>query len=80
MDHFISDFARAESESSTFDTSVRRAASAVSNDYADLIDLSVRQVFAMIEITAGKDSQGNWNLSDVQAFMGDGRFVMCFNF
>ena len=42
---------------------------AISNDYADLVDLSTRQVFGTIEITAGKNPNGSWNTNDVQAFM-----------
>jgi hypothetical protein len=71
MAHFISDFSRAASAANSFDSNLRNAAMAVSSDYADLVDLSTRQVYGMIEITAGKDASGNWNTKDVQAFMND---------
>ncbi|KAF8493583.1 hypothetical protein JB92DRAFT_3084946 [Gautieria morchelliformis] len=71
MDHFISDYPRAASAANAFDSSIRNAAVAVSSDYADLVDLATRQAFAMVEITVGKDDEGNWNTTDVQAFMND---------
>ncbi|KAF8585583.1 DUF1793-domain-containing protein [Ramaria rubella] len=78
MNYFISDFSRAASAANSFDSSVRNSAVTVSSDYADLIDLSTRQVFGMIEITIGKDASGNYNESDVQAFMNaaGGGFVL----
>jgi len=77
MNHFISDFPRAISAANSFDSSIRNAAMSISSDYADLIDLSTRQVFGMVEITVGKDATGNWNTSDVQAFMDDnGEWVL----
>ncbi|KAF8516355.1 hypothetical protein JB92DRAFT_3114212 [Gautieria morchelliformis] len=71
MNHFISDFPRAASAANSFDSNIRNAAVAVSSDYADLVDLATRQAFGMVEITVGKDAIGNWNTSDVQAFMAD---------
>ncbi|KAF8508112.1 hypothetical protein JB92DRAFT_3121204 [Gautieria morchelliformis] len=71
MAQFISDFSRAASAANSFDSNIRNAAMAVSSDYADLVDLSTRQVYGMIEITVGKDANGNWNTSDIQAFMND---------
>lgn len=69
MNFFISDFSRAASAAKNFDSKIRAAATAISSDYADLVDLSTRQVFGTVEITVGKDAMGNWNTSDVQAFM-----------
>jgi hypothetical protein len=71
MNHFLSDYPRAAAAASSFDSTIRSAAGAVSSDYADLVDLATRQTFAMVEITAGKDATGHWNTTDVQAFMND---------
>ncbi len=42
----------------------------ISDNYADLVTLAARQALA-VDITMSKDSQGQWNTSDVMTFMKD---------
>ena len=42
----------------------------ISDTYADLVTLAARQALA-VDITVSKDSQGQWNTSDVMTFMRD---------
>ena len=48
-----------------------RDASAISNNYADLVALGARQAMAGVDITVSKGTDNAWNISDVKVFMKD---------
>ncbi|KAF9443528.1 hypothetical protein P691DRAFT_778832 [Macrolepiota fuliginosa MF-IS2] len=68
---FLSDFSDARSRNSDFDTKVLSAASAVSLEYAGIISLVTRQIFAAMDITIPSMQPGQFNDSDVKIFMKD---------
>lgn len=47
------------------------AASAISQNYTDLVTLAARQTFGGIDITVTNGTDGNWNISDTMIFMKD---------
>ncbi|KLO16074.1 DUF1793-domain-containing protein [Schizopora paradoxa] len=53
----------------SIDNAVRADGLAVSQEYADILALSLRQVMASMEITISVGSDGQWNTSDVMSFM-----------
>ncbi|KAF6758772.1 glutaminase GtaA [Ephemerocybe angulata] len=66
---FISDYPLALDRAKNFDAKAMAAArTAASPQYADLVAMSVRQLYASIDITTGKSSDGKVN---VQGFMKD---------
>lgn len=71
VEAFLNDFDRALSAAVDFDTQLMANASQISPEYADLLVLSARQTLASLDITISKDSNGNWNTSDVMIFMDD---------
>jgi hypothetical protein len=71
IDAFISDFPAARTRAVALDQTIVRDASAVSQNYADLVSLATRQAMAGIEITLSTTASGEWNFSDAQAFMKD---------
>ncbi|PVF95783.1 DUF1793-domain-containing protein [Serendipita vermifera] len=66
---FHSDFTDALSRANTFDAKVKSDASSVSEHYAAIAALSIRQAFGATEITISRGANGNWNTSDVLIFM-----------
>ncbi|OBZ70311.1 hypothetical protein A0H81_09943 [Grifola frondosa] len=66
---FLADFNGAKARADAFDAQVNADASQISSDYASVVALSVRQGFGAIEITTSKESNGNFNTSDVMVFM-----------
>ncbi|KII95062.1 hypothetical protein PLICRDRAFT_48031 [Plicaturopsis crispa FD-325 SS-3] len=66
---FLGDWQNALSTANAFDKKVNGDASAISNNYASIVALSLRQVFGAIEITISKESSGGWNTSDVLVSM-----------
>lgn len=52
-----------------FDAQVQGDAAKISNDYAAIAALSVRQAIGATEITVSKNSDGSFNTSDVMMFM-----------
>ena len=54
----------------------------ISSQYYDLLALSTRQAMGALDFTILKDSAGNWNTSDVKAFLrsaggiGSGGYVL----
>jgi hypothetical protein len=66
---FLQDYAAALSTAQAFDAKVRSDASAISSDYADIVDLSIRQAMAAIEITVSKNDDGTFNADDILVFM-----------
>ncbi|KAF8885611.1 hypothetical protein BD779DRAFT_664820 [Infundibulicybe gibba] len=51
------------------DQRIASDASSISQDYSDLVSLSVRQTMGGIDITTSKGSDGQWNASDIMIFM-----------
>ena len=66
---FLDDYANALTRANAFDMQVQSDASNISDDYAAISALSVRQAFGATEITIGKTSDGSFNTSDVMMFM-----------
>ncbi|KAK0486184.1 hypothetical protein IW261DRAFT_1663945 [Armillaria novae-zelandiae] len=70
IDFFLSDFSDAKQRAIDLDRKVMSNTSQFSDNYADLVALAARQAFA-IDITASQDNEGQWNGSDVMAFVRD---------
>ncbi|CAL1698759.1 unnamed protein product [Somion occarium] len=66
---FHDDYPPALMRANSFDQQVKRDAQAISNDYADLVALSIRQSFAASEITISKNGDGIFDTSDVLMFL-----------
>jgi hypothetical protein len=67
----MADFPAAVKRAIELDQKILQDASAVSQDYADLISLGTRQAMAGLEITLSTSPDGSFNFSDVKAFMKD---------
>ena len=64
----MGDYSDALSRAQTFDTRVNTDATAISAEYASIVDLSIRQALGATEISVAKN--GNvFNASDVLMFM-----------
>ncbi|KAK0199056.1 hypothetical protein F5146DRAFT_920298 [Armillaria mellea] len=70
IDFFLSDFSNAKQRAIDLDNKIMTDARQVSNNYADLVTLAARQALA-VDITVSKDSEGQWNTSDIMTFMKD---------
>lgn len=68
---FLNDFEDAHNRSMIFDTKIMSAANEVSPEYADILSLVTRQIFASLDITLEKTGGGYFNLSAVRIFMRD---------
>ncbi|KAF8874080.1 hypothetical protein BD779DRAFT_1678882 [Infundibulicybe gibba] len=66
---FIKDFPNARQRAIELDQKITSDALSISQDYADLVSLSVRQTMAGIDITISNGTDGQWNTSDVMIFM-----------
>ncbi|KAF8874079.1 hypothetical protein BD779DRAFT_1630406 [Infundibulicybe gibba] len=66
---FIKDFPNARQRAMDLDQRIASDASSISQDYSDLVSLSVRQTMGGIDITTSKGSDGQWNASDIMIFM-----------
>ncbi|KAJ7194203.1 hypothetical protein GGX14DRAFT_378230 [Mycena pura] len=71
IDAFVTDFSSARDRALQLDQKLLQDAGRVSNNYADLVSLATRQTMAGVEITVSKNDTGEWNTSDVMAFMKD---------
>ena len=72
IDAFLSDFTDARTRAQQLDEKLRDEASRISEHYADLVSLSLRQTMGTIEITLpNPGSRDIWNTSDIQAFIRD---------
>ncbi|KAJ6534104.1 hypothetical protein B0H19DRAFT_1185261 [Mycena capillaripes] len=71
IDAFMADFPAARIRALALDQKILQAASAVSQEYADLVSLGTRQAMAGVEITLSVLQNGTFNMSDVKAFMKD---------
>ncbi|KAF8641549.1 hypothetical protein AX16_009926 [Volvariella volvacea WC 439] len=68
---FAREYPDALSRAIDLDTKILSEASAVSTQYANLVSMTARQAFAASEITISRDASGQFNRSDVKAFMKD---------
>lgn len=66
---FLGDYSAALTRAKAFDSKVKSDASKISNDYASIVALSVRQALGATEVTISKNSDGSWNTDDVIVFM-----------
>ncbi|KAH8997909.1 hypothetical protein EDB92DRAFT_1792338 [Lactarius akahatsu] len=65
---FLNDFANASSRAQQLDSKILQNATAFS-PLEDLVSLATAQIYGSIQLTIGFDSNGNFNKSDVMAFM-----------
>ncbi|KAF8901959.1 hypothetical protein CPB85DRAFT_1438878 [Mucidula mucida] len=68
---FVSDFDNARDRAVALDNKLMSAAKDISDEYAIVVSVAARQAMAGVEITVSKDSDGNWNQSDIMSFMKD---------
>ncbi|KAF7332012.1 MPN domain-containing protein [Mycena kentingensis (nom. inval.)] len=66
---FLQDYSAALARATLLDTQVQKDAAAISNDYAGIVALSIRQAMATMEITASRSADGSFNTSDILIFM-----------
>lgn len=66
---FLGDYSNAIKSAQAFDLKLSTDAIKISEDYASLVPLSVRQALGSIEITVSKDANGTYNTDDVLIFM-----------
>ncbi|KAF8883859.1 hypothetical protein BD779DRAFT_1626150 [Infundibulicybe gibba] len=66
---FVKDFPNALQRAVELDQKITSDALSISQDYADLVSLSVRQTMGSIDITTSRGLNGQWNTSDVMIFM-----------
>jgi hypothetical protein len=71
IDAFMNDFPAARTRAVALDQQILQDATAISQNYADLVSLGTRQAMAGVEITLSMLQGGRFNLSDVMAFMKD---------
>lgn len=65
----MGDYSDALSIAKAFDSKLSAEASAISENYAGVVALSVRQALGALEITISKTAEGAWNTSDVMVFL-----------
>ncbi|KLO10456.1 DUF1793-domain-containing protein [Schizopora paradoxa] len=66
---FLKDFENALNTSTQFDLQIANDAANISPQYYDLVSIISRQAMSALEITVSKDVNGNFNSSDVMAFL-----------
>lgn len=66
---FLSDFSGALQRAQQFDLKVQADASAISDDYASIAALSVRQAFGATELTISRNGDGSFDATDILMFM-----------
>ncbi|KAH9001000.1 hypothetical protein EDB92DRAFT_1788120 [Lactarius akahatsu] len=66
---FISDFANASSRAQELDLKILQHASPISGPLGDLVSLATAQVYGSFHLTYAIDANGDFNKSDVMAFM-----------
>jgi hypothetical protein len=67
----LSDFSDAQQRAITLDQRITNDALGVSTDYRDLVSFTARQTIGATEITVSRDTNGDWNMSDIKMFMKD---------
>ncbi|KAF7783408.1 hypothetical protein Agabi119p4_1432 [Agaricus bisporus var. burnettii] len=68
---FLGDFANTRDRGQAFDGGILQEASAISSEYAGILSLVTRQIFASMDITIAADEKGRTSPSDVKIFMKD---------
>ncbi|KAJ7790494.1 hypothetical protein B0H13DRAFT_1936225 [Mycena leptocephala] len=76
IDAFMGQFPKAVARATKLDREILQHAGAVSRNYMDLVSLATRQAMAGVEITVSA-THGEWDVSDVQAFMKDVGNTQC---
>ena len=66
---FLNDFANASSRAQQLDLKIRQDSAPISGLLGDLVALATAQVYGSTQLTIGTDARGNFNESDVMAFM-----------
>ncbi|KAK0453442.1 hypothetical protein EV421DRAFT_1700907 [Armillaria borealis] len=66
---FLQGYQDALSQAIGFDSQVENDASAISEDYAGIVALSIRQAMGSMEVTISRTNDGSWNTDDVLVFM-----------
>ncbi|KAI9456996.1 hypothetical protein BJY52DRAFT_1379345 [Lactarius psammicola] len=66
---FLNDFANASSRAQQLDSKILQDAAPISGLLGDLVSLVTAQVYGSTQLTIGTDASGNFNKSDVMAFM-----------
>jgi hypothetical protein len=66
---FLNDFANASSRAQQLDSKILQDAAQISELLGDLVALATAQVYGSTQLTIGTDASGNFNESDVMAFM-----------
>lgn len=69
IESFLQGYPDAHSQASAFDSQVESDAYAISEDYAGVVALSIRQAMGSMEVTISKSTDGSWNTDDVLVFM-----------
>ncbi len=65
----MSDFANASSRAQQLDQKIRQDAAPISGLLWDLVSLATTQVYGSTQLTVATDASGEFNKSDVMAFM-----------
>jgi hypothetical protein len=65
----LNDYDNALTGAKAFDEKVDADARKISEDYAGIVALSLRQSLATIELTISKSADGSWNSTDILVFM-----------
>ncbi|KXN89757.1 hypothetical protein AN958_05297 [Leucoagaricus sp. SymC.cos] len=68
---FLNNFNSIRDRGLALDNRIVSAASQISAEYADLVSLLTRQIFASMDITLGQEQNGSLNSSDIKIFMKD---------
>ncbi|KAH8978969.1 hypothetical protein EDB86DRAFT_3108313 [Lactarius hatsudake] len=66
---FLDDFPQALLRAQQLDLKILRDSATISEALGDLVSLATAQVYGSIQLTVGLDASGNFNQSDVMAFM-----------
>ena len=66
---FLNDFVNASSRARQLDSKILQEAAPISGLLGDLVSLATAQVYGSTQLTVGTDASGNFNESDVMAFM-----------
>ena len=66
---FLDDFSNASSRAQKLDSKILKEAASISEQLGDLVALATAQVYGSIQLTVGTDASGNFDESDVMAFM-----------
>ena len=66
---FLDDFSNASSRAQKLDSKILQEAASISGQLGDLVAIATAQVYGSTQLTVGTDASGNFNESDVMAFM-----------